>query len=291
MGFTRKHADFGFIPSPILHDTKSGAADESRSVPRSIPSHHCGQIHLPFGVRDDLGLTRRYGETSGEVATNSTIWRLFAGFPLPDFSNPGIAAISEIVCPPRDGETGAGVGTSVNIASGPFIHTDRTKMAIPHSSQQSDAERQAELHPLGGETSKARKSGWMWILALIVLAGGGFYYYKSRPSSESKAAPAPGGKPASLGLVSVAVTPALKQNVPYYLSGLGTVTAFNTVTVKSRVDGELQKVNFTEWQFVREGDLLAQIDPRPFQVALGQMEGQRFRDQAQLANARVDFKR
>ena len=164
-------------------------------------------------------------------------------------------------------------------------------MAIPHSSQQSDAERQADLHPLGGETRKPKKSGWLWILALIVLAGGAYYYYKSRPSSESKAAPAPGAKAAPLGLVSVAVTPALKQDVPYYLSGLGTVTAFNTVTVKSRVDGELQKVNLTEGQFVHEGDLLAEIDPRPFQVALEQMEGQLFRDQAQLDNARVDFKR
>ncbi len=164
-------------------------------------------------------------------------------------------------------------------------------MAISHSSQHSDAEHPAELHPLSGEVSKPKKSGWVWILVLIVLAGGAYYYYKSRPSSESKAAPAPGGKPATLGLVSVAVTSALKQNVPYYLSGLGTVTAFNTVTVKSRVDGELQKVNFTEGQFVHEGELLAQIDPRPFQVALEQMEGQLARDQAQLNNARVDFKR
>jgi multidrug efflux system membrane fusion protein len=124
-----------------------------------------------------------------------------------------------------------------------------------------------------------------------VLAGGGGYYYKSRPSSESKAAPAPGGRAAALGPVSVAVTAALKQNIPYYLSGLGTVNPFNTVTVKSRVDGQLQKVNFTEGQFVHEGDLLAQIDPRPFQVALEQMEGQLARDQAQLNNARVDFKR
>jgi multidrug efflux system membrane fusion protein len=164
-------------------------------------------------------------------------------------------------------------------------------MAISQSTQQGDAEHPAELHPLGGETNKPKKNGWVWILMLIVLAGGGYYYYKSRPSSESKAAPAPGGRPANVGLVSVAVTSALKQNVPYYLSGLGTVTAFNTVTVKSRVDGELQKVNFTEGQFVHEGDLLAQIDPRPFQVALEQMEGQLSRDQAQLNNARVDFKR
>jgi len=164
-------------------------------------------------------------------------------------------------------------------------------MAIPHSSQQSDAERQAELHPLSDGTGKPKKSGWLWILALIVLAAGAYYYYKSRPSSESKAAPAPGSRAAGIGPVSVAVTSALKQNVPYFLSGLGTVTAFNTVTVKSRVDGQLEKENFKEGQFVHEGDLLAEIDPRPFQVALEQMEGQLFRDQSQLDNARVDFKR
>ncbi len=164
-------------------------------------------------------------------------------------------------------------------------------MAIPQSPQQNDTESRAELHPLGGGTDKPKKSGWLWVLVLIVLAGGAYYYYKSRPSSESKAAPAPGAKLATLGTVSVAVTSAMKQNVPYYLSGLGSVTAFNTVTVKSRVDGELQKVNFTEGQFVHDGDLLAEIDPRPFQVALEQMEGQLFRDQAQLNNARVDFKR
>jgi membrane fusion protein, multidrug efflux system len=164
-------------------------------------------------------------------------------------------------------------------------------MAIPNSTQQNEADRQKELRPLDGETGKPKKSGWMWIVALIVLAGGGYYYYKSRPSSESKAAPAPGARAASLGPVSVAVSTALKQNVPYYLSGLGTVTAFNTVTVKSRVDGQLEKVHFKEGQFVQEGELLAEIDPRPFQVALEQMEGQLSRDQAQLNNARVDFKR
>ena len=163
-------------------------------------------------------------------------------------------------------------------------------MAISNSSVQ-DAPDKPGAGPLGADSNKPKRSSWIWFLALIVLAGGTYYYYKARPSAESKAAPAPGARPVGPGLVSVAVTAALKQNVPYYLSGLGTVTAFNTVTVKSRVDGELQKVYFKEGQFVHEGDLLAEIDPRPFQVALEQMEGQLFRDQAQLNNARVDFKR
>jgi len=164
-------------------------------------------------------------------------------------------------------------------------------MAISQSSQLKDNGHPPDLDPLGGESGAPKKSGWMWFLAIIVLAGGAFYYYKTRPSSDTKAAPAPGARAASLGPVSVAVAPALKQNVPYYLSGLGSVTAFNTVTVKSRVDGELDKVNFKEGQFVKEGELLAEIDPRPFQVALEQMDGQLSRDQAQLNNARVDFKR
>src|SRR5579862_4505269 len=140
------------------------------------------------------------------------------------------------------------------IDSEQFIKIDRINMAIPSSPQQSEADRPDGLHSLGGDANKPKRSGWVWVLVLLVLAGGGYYYYKSRPSSESKAAPAPGARGAGLGPISVAVSPALKQNVPYYLSGLGTVTAFNTVTVKSRVDGELQKVNFTEGQFVHEGD-------------------------------------
>ena len=76
-----------------------------------------------------------------------------------------------------------------------------------------------------------------------------------------------------------------------YITGLGTVTAINTVTVRSRVDGELLRVHFKEGQLVRDGDLLAEIDPRPFQVQLMQAEGQRGKDEATLANARLDLAR
>jgi multidrug efflux system membrane fusion protein len=79
--------------------------------------------------------------------------------------------------------------------------------------------------------------------------------------------------------------------MPVYLDGLGTVAAIDTVTARSRVDGQLVSVGYKEGQLVRQGDLLAQIDPRPFQVALQQQEGQYAKDEATLKNARLDLKR
>lgn len=163
-------------------------------------------------------------------------------------------------------------------------------MAIPDAGHEKISQ-SPQINPLGEGSNKSKGKGWVWILIILALAGGGYYYYRSHTSTETKAAPAPGGRANAAGPVSVAVSPALKQDVPYYLSGLGSVTPYNTVTIKSRVDGELQKVLFTEGQFVHEGDLLAEIDPRPFQVALEQMEGQLARDQAQLNDARVDYAR
>jgi membrane fusion protein, multidrug efflux system len=91
--------------------------------------------------------------------------------------------------------------------------------------------------------------------------------------------------------VPVAAATVARADVPIRLSALGSVTAFNTVTVRPRVDGQLVNVSFREGQFVKQGDQLAQIDPRPFQVQLEQAEGQLARDQAQLSNARVDLTR
>lgn len=83
-------------------------------------------------------------------------------------------------------------------------------------------------------------------------------------------------------VVPVVVATAQQGDLPVYFNGLGTVTAFNTVTVRSRVDGQIVKINFTEGQMVHQGDSLVEIDPRPYQVLLEQAEGQLAKDQAQL---------
>jgi multidrug efflux system membrane fusion protein len=96
---------------------------------------------------------------------------------------------------------------------------------------------------------------------------------------------------AGLRSVSVATAQVQRQDVPVYLTGLGAVTAFNTANIKSRVDGQIMKVNFTEGQNVKEGDLLIEIDARPYQVQLEQMQAQIFRDQAQLRDAQLNLQR
>ncbi|MEI7995325.1 MAG: MdtA/MuxA family multidrug efflux RND transporter periplasmic adaptor subunit, partial [Methylococcaceae bacterium] len=90
---------------------------------------------------------------------------------------------------------------------------------------------------------------------------------------------------------AVAIETAGKGDFPVYLNGLGTVTALRTVILKPRVDGELVRVAFNEGQMVKQGDLLAEIDPRPFQIQLQQVEGQLLRDEALLKNAEIDHAR
>jgi len=103
--------------------------------------------------------------------------------------------------------------------------------------------------------------------------------------------PAPAAKPQPPRVVPVTAVEARTADVDLFLNGLGSVVAFNTVTVRSRVDGELVKVAFREGQTVAEGDLLAEIDPRPFEVQLRQAEGQLARNQAALEAAKLDLER
>lgn len=148
--------------------------------------------------------------------------------------------------------------------------------------------------PRPQETNKApqrgtqpRKRRWVWIVLLIMVAIAGIVWYRSRQKTEA-AAQARSAQPAA---ISVAVAAVQKRDIPYYITGLGSVLAFNTVTVKTRVDGQIMKVNFREGQFVKQGDVLVEIDPRPFQVALEQAQGQLAKDVASQNDAKIDLNR
>ena len=146
-----------------------------------------------------------------------------------------------------------------------------------------------------GSSSPERspRSWWrrFWViglaLACLLVAGGYFAVY--RPGRAQPAGRAGSGS-ASRPVPVVTVT-ARRGDLPVYLGAVGTVTSFNTVTVRSRVDGQLLRTLFREGQTVSAGELLAEIDPRPFQAQLTQAEGQLARDQAMLTNARLDLER
>jgi len=136
--------------------------------------------------------------------------------------------------------------------------------------------------PPNGDQSKSHK--WVWVVLVLLVVAGAVVYQVSHTKDSSKNVSA--DQPISVGVV-----PVIQTNMPYYLTGLGTVTAYNTVTVHSRVDGQIMKVFFREGQFVKTGDLLAEIDPRPYQVALEQAQGQLAKDEASQKNAKVDLNR
>ena len=135
------------------------------------------------------------------------------------------------------------------------------------------------------------------LLGAIAVAGFVYLWRSNEPAQTSTGSSAPAPKAKGKGgfdpnrPTPVVVDVARRSDVNIYLNGLGSVTPLKTVTVRARVDGELMKVAFTEGQVVKAGDLLAEIDPRPFNVMLMQAEGQLVRDQALLANARIDLER
>ena len=150
----------------------------------------------------------------------------------------------------------------------------------------------ADSPPGGAGRETPKSSGWnmVIIVALCVLVVGGAVWlarYKAA-STEKKGA---GGRSMELPAVPVVAGVVTQKDVPIYLNGIATVQAFNTVTVRARVDGQVTKIAFTEGQDVRAGDLLAQIDPDPYRTALDQAVAKKGQDEAQLANARVDLKR
>jgi membrane fusion protein, multidrug efflux system len=133
------------------------------------------------------------------------------------------------------------------------------------------------------QEGNVRRSWLLVIAALLIMSLGGIIWQTRRgapASPTSKAQPVP----ATTGMTE-------RKDVDVYLTALGTVQAFNTVIVKVRVDGTLDKVFFTEGQDVKEGDVLAQIDPRPYRATLDLAQATKAKDQAQLENARLDFQR
>ena len=128
-----------------------------------------------------------------------------------------------------------------------------------------------------------------WILLIAVVAGGGYYGW-SRYRAAQEAQAAANAKRAAPA-VRVSIAPVEKSDFPVYLTGLGTVQGFNTVLVRTRVDGQIDKIAFKEGQMVNQGDLLVEIDPRPYQAALDQAKAKKAQDEANLANANLDLQR
>ena len=125
------------------------------------------------------------------------------------------------------------------------------------------------------------------VLLSAVAAGGLLYFTHTYPMERAAAAIAPAPPPA----VPIVAGVVAQHDVPIYLSGVGTVIAYNTDIVRAQIQGQITSINFTEGQAVHAGDLLAQIDPRPYQALIEQYTGNLERDQAQLTNAEANLTR
>ncbi|MBK4715248.1 MULTISPECIES: MdtA/MuxA family multidrug efflux RND transporter periplasmic adaptor subunit [Tenebrionibacter/Tenebrionicola group] len=145
-----------------------------------------------------------------------------------------------------------------------------------------------------------QKFRWPWLLGVFVVIAAAFFFWRAHYTSDNspraqasgQQKPGAGGRRGMRGpLPPIQAATAARESVPRYLTGLGTIIAANTVTVRSRVNGQLLALHFQEGQQVKAGDLLAEIDPSQFKVALAQAQGQLAKDKATLANARRDLAR
>jgi multidrug efflux system membrane fusion protein len=145
------------------------------------------------------------------------------------------------------------------------------------------------------EARPVRHRKWPWVVAAVVIVLVLYAIFAHRKHAQQAQTPGPGGGAGRGGMAGQAVTidaaTARKGDIGVYVSALGTVTPFYTVSVRTRIDGQLIKVYYDEGQFVHKGDPLVDIDPAPFQAALTQAQGQLARDNALLENARLDLDR
>ena len=131
-----------------------------------------------------------------------------------------------------------------------------------------------------------------WIVLLLAVGGAGYFGWQRTYGPEAKAKAESAQKAAARRPpIPVNLSQVEKADFPVYLTGLGTVQGFNTVQVRTRVDGQIDKIAFQEGQLVKEGDLLAEIDPRPYQAILDQAKAKKVQDEANLANVNLDLQR
>jgi len=162
-----------------------------------------------------------------------------------------------------------------------------SRLQQPGNSDHIDSSHQLPEHATGAKGGGLRT--YIIILGLLLVGafvGWRIYVNKQDTAAEANKAAAAANRPTPVQVVNVR-----QQTVPVFLSALGTVTAYNSVTINSRVSGQLLQVNFTEGQSVRKGQLLLQIDPRPYQAALDQAIGQKAKDEANLKNTQAEAER
>jgi multidrug efflux system membrane fusion protein len=170
---------------------------------------------------------------------------------------------------------------------------------MDHEMDHMDVPGQHGPAPGSGPSRTPRKRGLIWFLFLLIVAGvAGYAVWRAGQPIAPQAGQGGGGggrggggRGGSLGPLPVVVANATRSSIPVYLNGLGNVSAFYTVTVKSRVDGQLMKVDFNEGDLVKEGQVICEIDPRPYQVQLEVAQAALAHDTALLDNAKVDVER
>ncbi|HXP77175.1 MAG TPA: biotin/lipoyl-binding protein, partial [Stellaceae bacterium] len=129
---------------------------------------------------------------------------------------------------------------------------------------------------------------WVFLVALPIAAAGLAGWLGVGRLTGPEPTAAAGREPTAPAGVPVSAGPAIRTDVPIYVTGIGTVQAFNSVLVRARVDGQIVKIDFAEGETMHAGDLLAEIDPLPLRAALAQAQATKLKDEAQLANARLD---
>lgn len=153
-----------------------------------------------------------------------------------------------------------------------------------HRTEYSDAATSASTGTQAGSSQKSR--WWLWLVVAALLLALVIYWQRHSSTSQAKTTGDPAARP-----ITISAAVAKQSDIGIFLDALGTVTPVYTVTVTGRVQGEITKVYYQEGQMVRKGDSLLEIDPRPYQAAVTQMEGQLAHDQAVLTEAKIDLDR